>query len=307
MKREKRSGGQRGPGPTTAIVQVRRRRLRRPQVLNAKSQIPNPNAFTLIELLVVIAVIALLMGILLPVLSRVRMQAKALACQGNLRQFGMGLYAYAAENDGEAPHIWGEDRGSASPGWEQVFLLGVDSNEVLLCPRAAKTRRDRGGRGSTFYAWKYEWRLYSSGSTRVIVGSYAWNAAVGVPAGYPVSEWPRSWRAVDVEGAAGIPFIFGCAQPYYDPEVASAPCTLGDPPNCEDSDDRSIDSRLVCMNRHDGGINMCFLDSSVRKVGLKELWTLKWHRQYDTANRWTKAGGVRPEDWPEWMRKFKDY
>jgi len=49
------------------------------------------------------------------------------------------------------------------------------------------------------------------------------------------------------------------------------------------------------------------MDWSVRKVGLKELYTLKWHHGFNTANEWTLAGGVRPEDWPEWMRKFKDY
>ena len=49
------------------------------------------------------------------------------------------------------------------------------------------------------------------------------------------------------------------------------------------------------------------MDWSVRKVGLKELWTLKWHHEYDTAGPWTKAGGVQPEDWPQWMRSFKDY
>ena len=49
------------------------------------------------------------------------------------------------------------------------------------------------------------------------------------------------------------------------------------------------------------------VDGAARKVGLKELWTLKWHRQYDTANCWTKAGGVQPGDWPERMRQFKDY
>jgi len=59
--------------------------------------------------------------------------------------------------------------------------------------------------------------------------------------------------------------------------------------------------------RDDGGINFVFLDWSVRKVGLKELWTLKWDREFDTAGPWTKAGGVRPGDWPEWMRRFKDY
>ncbi len=53
---------------------------------------------------------------------------------------------------------------------------------------------------------------------------------------------------------------------------------------------------------------MLFRDWSVRKVGLKELWTLKWDdRRFDTNGPWTMAGGVQPEDWPAWMRGFKDY
>jgi hypothetical protein len=52
---------------------------------------------------------------------------------------------------------------------------------------------------------------------------------------------------------------------------------------------------------------MLFLDWSVRKVGLKELWTLRWSPGFNTAGPWTKAGGVRPDDWPEWIRGFKDY
>ena len=52
---------------------------------------------------------------------------------------------------------------------------------------------------------------------------------------------------------------------------------------------------------------MLFMDWSVRKVGLKELWTLKWSRDFDTAGPWTLAGGVKPEDWPAWMQRFKDY
>jgi prepilin-type processing-associated H-X9-DG protein len=62
-----------------------------------------------------------------------------------------------------------------------------------------------------------------------------------------------------------------------------------------------------CINRHEGGVNCLFLDWSVRKVGLKELWTLKWNAEFNTAGPWTRAGGVQPEDWPPWMRKFKDY
>ena len=52
---------------------------------------------------------------------------------------------------------------------------------------------------------------------------------------------------------------------------------------------------------------MLFMDFSVRKVGLKELWTFQWHRLSDTAGPWTKAGGALPSDWPKWMRGFKDY
>ncbi|RPJ37078.1 MAG: hypothetical protein EHM35_07015 [Planctomycetaceae bacterium] len=62
-----------------------------------------------------------------------------------------------------------------------------------------------------------------------------------------------------------------------------------------------------CVNRHDGAVNCLFVDGSVRKVGLKELWTLKWHRSFNTAGPWTKAGGVLPYDWPQWMRPFKEY
>jgi prepilin-type processing-associated H-X9-DG protein len=62
----------------------------------------------------------------------------------------------------------------------------------------------------------------------------------------------------------------------------------------------------MCINRHEGGINMVFMDWSTRKVGLKGLWTLKWHRQFNTGNCWTRAGGIEPEDWPHWMRRFPE-
>ena len=63
----------------------------------------------------------------------------------------------------------------------------------------------------------------------------------------------------------------------------------------------------ACIDRHRGAINGLFMDWSVRKVGLKELWTLKWHRRYDAKGPWTKAGGALPGDWPPWMWGFKDY
>ena len=59
------------------------------------------NAFTLIELLVVIAVIAVLMAILIPALSRAREQGKRAACLNNLKQLALSWNLYADDFDGK--------------------------------------------------------------------------------------------------------------------------------------------------------------------------------------------------------------
>ncbi|HOV77375.1 MAG TPA: type II secretion system protein, partial [Sedimentisphaerales bacterium] len=60
-------------------------------------------AFTLIELLVVIAIITVMMGILIPVTGRARLQSKVLAVNAELRQIGLALEAYSLDHEGEYP------------------------------------------------------------------------------------------------------------------------------------------------------------------------------------------------------------
>jgi len=264
--------------------------------------------FTLIELLVVISIIALLLALLMPSLQRVRKQAKAVACQSNQKQWGFIFSAYTSDNDGK---IW--------PFWLSYPFMPLLSetnanyyNGLLLCPTAnripvlenvnlnAELRC-----GYTFSPWI----IYNLPQKRWLIGSYGFNTSIfdtGAPPGITEQVWVgRSifWGTCDVMGAARIPVLLDSRLPFESPWV---PASRNKPPEYEDVVPiRYLDA--FCINRHNGEVNGLFMDWSVKKIGLKELWTLKWFRQFDTANVWTRTGGVQPEDWPEWMRNFKDY
>jgi prepilin-type N-terminal cleavage/methylation domain-containing protein len=272
--------------------------------------------FTLIELLVVIAIIALLMAILIPALKRVKEQARTIKCIANLRQWGIISSMYTEANDGK---FWsGTDRDGYYWPWQlEDRYKDWKLNKLWFCPTAKKPEYDERGNRAPVTNIYNAWGIYRDNETisgvtysagiNGISGSYGINGHV-LATKNPHERGARNvstvdnWMTPSVHGAANIPLFVDSLRFDLWPWPDDAPAT--------DIYAAWTATNLMaraCINRHDGYVGCVFLDFSTRKVGLKELWTLKWHKTFDTMGQWTLAGGVVPSDWPEWMRSMKDY
>jgi prepilin-type N-terminal cleavage/methylation domain-containing protein/prepilin-type processing-associated H-X9-DG protein len=269
------------------------------------------SGFTLIELLVVIAIIALLMSILMPALQRVKQQAKTIKCRANLKQWNLFFSMYTEDNNSRfEPGVETPGHPGHSNHWMNA-LRPYYRNDPLIrcCPTAMKPIIDENGQQApvfnVFSAWG---RFWGDGFDEAgEYGSYGINGWVedppaGVATVYEDFETVNNWRTPNVKEAGYVPLFMDALRFNVFPRHNDAP-----PPTQDQAWEGYQHMRRICINRHDAGINMAFLDFSVRKAGLKELWTLRWHKAYEQAGPYTLAGGVQATDWPEWMRSFKDY
>ena len=268
-------------------------------------------AFTLIELLVVISIIALLLSILMPSLNNIKKQARTVICRSNLKQWGYVFSLYANDNEDSFPQSVEGDGVTAADAWMLGATLPYYKDlDMRMCPSTKPPPPgDTKLEGGTFEEWGVfgespdgsQW--YDSFAT----GSYGFNDwCADVPPWAPDQFWPglntiNVIRKTYEQGAYNIPLVGDSV--FLD----TAPKEHDDAPsNAEHEADEYMASyannsmKYYCIDRHKGGINATFVDMTARHVGIKELWLLKWHKNFGTRHE-------PPSGWPTWTDKYKDY
>jgi len=276
--------------------------------------------FTKKDVIVVAGCVVFLIANIGAIGSGGRKRAKDAVCQSNLRQWGNIFMMYASDFNGSFPtggclSEWlpesmqgqglntGNYQYAAMGDWTVCMrrYYYKDNRDLMFCAEARKLGPDWQNNtwiGAAHYSWEWWWRNpYNEAEILTLNGSYGLNGWVY---NCPDAGNENNWKTANVAGADNIPLLLDSAVSGGSPNSWDAPPAF---PDDIQVGWMTSHMKYFCIDRHGGGtINSLFLDFSVRKVGLKDLWKLKWHRNFDVD--------APSPDWATeapWMKDFQDY
>ncbi|HBG26543.1 MAG: hypothetical protein A2Y10_01100 [Planctomycetes bacterium GWF2_41_51] len=291
------------------------------------------NGFTLVELLVVISIIALLLAILMPSLSKAKKLATDVTCRSNLKGIDLLYGVYLQQNNDRYPTSYRFTTGIGMPEnspmldcWYSAIWKNSGKNndaKFFLCPAATKPEVNGQGHPVASYDASYFQKglpHFSYGHNDWVLSR--WNmpnesglSAYAKTTGFPdAATEARAWKSrLSAKNPSKNPVIGDSSYP-----IATDVAYINTPPNVPrfsgdhgwvDSQNQANQMKRFCLDRHSLAVNWTFMDSSVRKVGLKQLWDLQFHRDWNPTHKDTDAFMTKmyPKVWNGWMRNCRNY
>jgi len=250
--------------------------------------------FTLTELLVVIGLIAMLVSLLMPVLSKARSAANSAGCLSNLRQLGAAWQIYNAENSGRFLEYVSSTVTAPEVAWNSYWLGALErmnvKGNVLLCPAAHEpipyAQPGAGkGLGNVNYAWTGKFMPNATvtklNASTFRNSSYGFNKYLSIDAG-GFGHDGKATRVTAVRTLPETPLFIDCISFDVIPEnfsldfPAPAPSNLrGDLPASSFKEHWKF-----LIARHGRGVNVCMADTSAKWVPLEETYLLTWKKNW---------------------------
>lgn len=237
----------------------------------------------------VIAIIAILASMLLPALAKAKSKAQAITCVSNLHQWGIEWTIYTSDNRDRFPDGT-VDGGWARGAWFNALQRQVGQRKQLLtCPVAVKPRPlVNGGKGfEDFGGIQYSYEMGEaqySNDERASYGANLWIYDAKDDIQGRLQEW--HWGSFNAANEPTITPLMGDASwrgggPHYASRIAYSPSEKpGEYSNSEGY--ANYEMQHFALPRHGKRTQFAFFDGSARTVRLKELWSLKWHKEWDT-------------------------
>jgi CDP-diacylglycerol--glycerol-3-phosphate 3-phosphatidyltransferase len=261
----------------------------------------------------VVAILALLIAILIPSLSRSRAIARRTKCLANLRGLGHTVQMYTAE--------WRQMLGPPPPPnasdnrWTMLLLPYGNNEKIRQCPDANSTPMVGANGGQTLGTTERPWYQPTKDPSKPNAGqqpqsgAYAYNFWAANATTFDednvtetddnddgthgVAMFPeRFWRFPIQSFAAVVPVFAESTWSVVAPLQTNVPPAPGNLTTGETSATSTNQMGNVCITRHGKTVNVVFFDGHADNVKLPDLWTLKWNAQ------WTRNTPADPQLYP---------